>query len=218
MRQAGMVMVHQQAYTLNGTVLYDGIWNPGERAQEVLLGWTEADVRTDVPVRAARGLLPMAVQGYQHLDVRICYNVIYEPGDGDAQVLLGVTQDQLANVWQLWMPQGYRMTCLSSHVDASGSLRYSTVLRPIGTSQAWVAGWTLTDMAAEYGRRWSEGWRIRHITVVRAAVGHLWSAVFEPDEQNQLVDWAHVRECITEVYDEMWAFDFKLRTMCAVPA
>ena len=218
MRQAGMVMVHQQAYTLNDRVLFDGIWNPGSRSQEILWSWLDEHVRADIPVRAARGMLPMTVQGYQHLDHGVRYNVIYEPGNGDARVLLGVTQDELTNEWKHWMPKGYRMTCLSSHVDASGAIRYSAVLRPVATPQSWVAGWTLEDIAEEYGRRWSEGWRIRHVTVARIADGQRWSAVFEPDEQDQLVYWAHVRERITEVYDQMWASDFKLRAMCAVPA
>lgn len=218
MRQAGMVMIHQQAYTLNGTVLFDGIWNPGNRSQEIIWSWLDEHVRDDLPKRAARGMFPVVVQGYQHLDHGIRYNVLYESGTGDARVLLGATQDELVNAWEDWMSKGYRMTCLSSHVDASGILRYSTVLRPKGTPQSWVAGWTLEDIAQEYGRRWNDGWRIRYITVARVADGHRWSAVFEPDEQNQLVYWAHVRERITEVYDEMWAVDFKLRSMYAVPA
>jgi hypothetical protein len=218
LRKDGFDLADQQAYTRNGSVFYDGIWDPGTRHQEVIWGWLDEHVHADVAARAARGMLPVSVQGYQHLTHGVRYNAIYEPGSGDARVLLGVTQDELSNAWATWMPKGYRMTCLSSNVDVAGHIRFSTVLRPAGTPQSWVSGWALADIAAEYGRQWEAGCRIRHISVVRIAEGHRWSAVFEPDREGQLVYWAHVRERISEVYDEMWAVDMKLRAMCAVPA
>ena len=110
MRQSGMVMIHQQAYTRNNIVLFDGIWDPGNRPQEIIWGWLDEHVRADVNSRAARGMSPVAIQAYQHLDHGIRYNVIYEPGSGDSRVLLGVTQDELSEAWNIWMPKGYRMT------------------------------------------------------------------------------------------------------------
>lgn len=216
MRQAGMFMTHQQAYTRNGAVLFDAIWDIGKRPQEILSGWLDEHVKADLPSKVSRGMLPVSVQAYSHLDHGVRYNVIYEAGSGDARLLLGVTQDELSKQWTVWMPKGYRMSCLSSHVDKSGIIRYSTVLKPSTSAQSWIAGWTLNDIAQEYGKKWSEGWRIRYITVDKIPDGHRWSAVFEPDQQNQLVYWAHVRERIGEVYDEMWAQDFKLRSMCVV--
>jgi hypothetical protein len=218
MRKGGFVMVHQQAYTRNGGAFHDGIWDPGNRHQEVIWGWLDEHVHADVAARAARGILPVSVQGYQFLNHGIRYTVIYEPGSRDVRILLGVTQDELSNAWGTWMPKGYRMTCLSSHVDGAGHLRFSTVLRPAATPQSWITRWTLADIAAEYDKQWNAGWRIRHMSLVRIADGHRWSAVFEPDRQGQLVYWAHVRERISEVYDEMWAIDLKLRAMCVVPA
>ncbi|MEV0292051.1 hypothetical protein [Nocardia sp. NPDC050710] len=218
MRREGFALVHQQAYTHNGAVVYDGIWDPGEQAQEILWGWQEQHVPADVAQRATRGMVPVVVQGYQHLDHGPRYNVIYEPGTGDSRALLGVTQVELAREWNIWSPRGYRMTCLSSHVDASGTIRHSTVLRKRSTHQEWVTGWTLEDIAGEYGRQWNRGWRIRHITLVRIKEGRRWSAVFEPDTRGQLVYWAHVRERISEVYDQQWASDSKLRSMCVTPA
>lgn len=218
MRQSGMFMTHQQAYTRNGTVLFDGIWDVGKRSQEILWGWLDEHVKADLPSKLSRGMLPVSVQAYSHLNHGIRYNIIYEAGSGDARLLLGVTQDELSKQSAVWMPKGYRMSCLSSHVDKSGIIRYSTVFRPGNSAQSWITGWTLDHIAQEYSKKWSEGWRIRHITVVKIPNGHRWSAVFEPDKQNQLVYWAHVRERIGEVYDEMWAQDFKLRSMCVVPA
>jgi hypothetical protein len=217
-RQAGMVMVHQQAYTYKGMVLYDAIWNPGNYHQKILGGWLAQDVYADLPAKAAQGLVPVVVQGYQHLDQGTRYNVIYEPGSGDAKVFLGITQDELDKEYESWKTQGYRMTCLSPHLNSWGGVRYSTVLRPTGKPQSWVAGWTLEDIAEEYGRQWNNNFRLHHISLVRTTYGHRWSAVFEPDNQNQLVYWAHVRERITEVYDEMWGIDFKVRALWVVPA
>jgi hypothetical protein len=218
MRQQGFRLVHQQAYTRQGAVLFDGIWDPGARTQEILWGWLDQHVFGDVTQRRERGMQPVHVQGYQHLDHGPRYNVIYEPGTGTARVLLGVTQEQLLQEWSVWSPKGYRMTCLSSHVDAAGTIRHSTVLRPGTAPQRWVTGWSGGDMAAEYGRQWALGWKLRHLTLVRIADGHRWSGVFEPDAQGQLVYWAHVRERISEVYDQMWASDFKLRALCVAPA
>jgi hypothetical protein len=48
--------------------------------------------------------------------------------------------------------------------------------------------------------------------------GHRWSTIFEPDTRRQLVYWAHVRERISEVYDQQWAVDYKLRSISAAPA
>ena len=213
MRRQGFALTQQQAYTRNGSVFYDGIWDPGTQPQEILWGWRDEDVVTDVTQRATRNMVPLKVQGYQHLDHGPRYNVIYEPGTGNSRVLLGVTQDQLTQRWAALSPQGYRLTCLSSHVDATGAIRHSTVLRKTATPQRWVTGWTGEDIAAEYGRQWDRGWKIRHITVVKINEGLRWSAVFEPDNQGQLVYWAHVRERISEIYDQQWAGDYKLRSM-----
>ena len=218
MRQQGFALVHQQAYTRNGSVCYDGVWDPGKQPQEILWGWLDQHVLADVPQRAARGLVPVAVQGYQHLNHGPRYNVIYESGTGDSRVLLGITQDELSREWNAWSPKGYRMTCLSSHVDTAGTVRHSTVLRTSSTPQRWVTGWAGEHIAEEYGRQWNRGWKIRHVTLVRINDGHRWSAVFEPDTRGQLVYWAHVRERISEVYDQQWATDYKLRSMYVAPA
>lgn len=218
MRQQGFALVYQQAYTRNGVVVYDGIWDPGDQPQEILWGWLNTHVSADVTQRATRGMVPVAVQGYQHLDNGPRYNVIYEPGTGDSRVLLGVTKAELSREWNALLPMGYRMVCLSSHVDTAGTIRHSTVLRKRTTPQSWVTGWTGEDIVGEYGRQWNRGWKIRHISLVRIREGHRWSAVFEPDTRGQLVYWAHVRERISEVYDQQWASDFKLRSMCAAPA
>jgi hypothetical protein len=108
--------------------------------------------------------------------------------------------------------------CLSSHVDAGGVVRHSTVLRRNHAAQTWVTGWTGADIAAEYDRQWARGWKLCHVTLVKIAGGHRWSGAFEPDAQGQLVYWAHVRERISEVYDEMWVQDYKLRALCVAPA
>ncbi|MGY5210055.1 hypothetical protein [Nocardia gipuzkoensis] len=218
MRQQGFALTYQQAYSRNGVVVYDGIWDPGNQAQEILWGWLDKHVVSDIAQRATRGMVPVEVQGYQHLDHGPRYNVIYEPGTGNSRVLLGVTQADLHKEWNTWSPQGYRMTCLSSHVDAAGTIRHSTVLRKRTTPQEWVTGWSGADIAAEYGRQWNRGWKIRNVTLARLEDGHRWSAIFEPDTQGQLVYWAHVRERISEVYDQQWASDFKLRSMCTAPA
>jgi hypothetical protein len=199
-------------------VCYDGVWDPGKQPQEILWGWLDQHVLADVPQRAARGLVPVAVQGYQHLNHGPRYNVIYESGTGDSRVLLGITQDELSREWNAWSPKGYRMTCLSSHVDTAGTVRHSTVLRTSSTPQRWVTGWAGEHIAEEYGRQWNRGWKIRHVTLVRINDGHRWSAVFEPDTRGQLVYWAHVRERISEVYDQQWATDYKLRSMYVAPA
>ncbi|MGH3566962.1 MAG: hypothetical protein ACRDRH_13205 [Pseudonocardia sp.] len=218
MRKQGFALVHQQAYTRNGVVFFDGIWDPGKQPQEILWGWLDQHVLADVAQRATRGMVPVSVQGYPHLNHGPRYNVIYEPGTGDSRALLGITQDQLSQEWDAWSPKGYRMTCLSSHVDAGGTVRHSTVLRKSATQQRWVTGWAGEHIVEEYGRQWARGWKIRHVTLVRIKEGHRWSAVFEPDARGQLVYWAHVRERIAEVYDQQWASDFKLRSMCVAPA
>ena len=159
MRRQGFALTQQQAYTRNGSVFYDGIWGPGTQPQEILWGWRDEHVFSDVTQRATRNMVPLKVQGYQHLDHGPRYNVIYEPGTGNSRVLLGVTQDQLTQRWAALSPQGYRLTCLSSHVDAAGAIRHSTVLRKTATPQRWVTGWTGEDIAAEYGRQWDRGWR-----------------------------------------------------------
>lgn len=218
MRAAGMVLVGQQAYTNRGSVLFDAVWEPGDRIQEIAWGWLDNDVGADLASRASRGLVPVLVQGYQHLDEGVRYNVVYEPGSDTGRVLLGVRQDELQAEWDRWSPQGYRMSGFSAHVDRQGTAYYSTVFRRTGQRQEWVAGWTLEDVAAEYGRQWNSGMRIRHIAVTKLPNGHRWSAVFEPDAAGQLVYWAHVRERILEIYNETWAIDFKLRAMWVVPA
>lgn len=218
MRQQGFALTHQQAYTRNGAVVFDGIWDPGTQQQEILWGWLDQHVHADVAQRAAKGMVPIRVQGYQHLNHGPRYNVVYQPGSGDSRVLLGVTQEQLSQQWGTLVSQGYRMTCLSSHVDPAGVLRHSTVLRKSTVAQEWITGWTGADIANEYGRQWVRGWKIRHVTLARITAGHRWSAVFEPDTQGQLVYWAHVRERISEVYDQQWTQDFKLRSMWVAPS
>lgn len=218
MRAQGFALTHQQAYTRNGGVLYDGIWDPGTQRQDVLWGWLDQHVIADVPKRAASGMVPVRVQGYQHLTAGARYNVVYQPGSGDSRVLLGVTQEQLQQQWAALSPQGYRMTCLSSHVDPAGTVRHTTVLRKSSAAQEWVTGWAGADIVREFGRQWERGWKIKHVTLVRIAGGHRWSAVFEPDGEGQLVYWAHVRERISEVYDQQWAQNRKIRAMWVAPA
>lgn len=217
MRSQGMALAQVQAYTRNGAVQYDGIWNPGTQTQAVALGWLDSDVKADQGKRALLGLRPVRVQGYQHLDHGIRYNVIYEKGSGSSQILLGVTQDVLFDEYEKAKKKGMRMVSLNSHVE-NGQARYSSVFRTSNIAQSWVSGWTLADIVKRYDDEWKAGFKIREISVVKLSAGHRWTALFEPDPAGQLVFWAHVRERITEVYDEQWAQDSKLRSMCVVSA
>jgi hypothetical protein len=157
MRQQGMVMTHQQAYTRGNAVFYDGIWDPGNRNQEIIWGWLDQHVHADVAQRAAHGMVPVKVQGYMHLNHGPRYNVIYEPGTADSRVLLGITQDELSQQWNALMPQGYRMTCLSSHVDTTNVVRHSTIFRRSNTPQSWITGWAGEHVVQEYDRQWNRG-------------------------------------------------------------
>ena len=217
MRAKGMALAQVQAYTRNGSVRYDGIWNPGTQKQEVALGLTDAAVKAEQSARIAKGLRPVKVQGYQHLTDGIRYNVIYDAGSGDSQILLGVTEAVLFDEYTKAKKKGLRMVALSSHITPQGA-RYSSIFRTADVAQAWVVNRTLDEIVKEYDAQWKAGFKIREISVVKLSTGHRWSALFEPDAANQLVYWAHVRERIGEVYDEMWAIDFKLRGMCVVSA
>ena len=216
MTEKGFVMAHQHAYTRKGVVRFDGLWNPGTQDQQVAWGWLDTDVHNDQAVRAAAGFRPVRVQGYQHRNDGIRYNVIYEPGKGDCQVILGMAADQLASAWQS-LKGKMRMTCLAAHTDAQGNVRYSTVLRPGTFQQEWVCPLSIEAMAKEYDTRWNGGWRIRDITAVKSKKGPQWSAIFEKESGGQVVWWGHVREWIAEVYSRMWAEDMKLRTFSVFP-
>jgi hypothetical protein len=219
MAAKGMVLAQVQAYTRKGSVRYDGIWNPGTQKQEVSLGLTDAAVNAEQSARIAKGLRPVRVQGYQHLTDGIRYNVIYDAGSGNSQILIGVTQDVLFDEYAKAKKKEMRMVALSSHVNGHGQARYSSIFRTSkNVTQAWVVDRTLDEIVKEYDKQWKAGLKIREISVVKLSSGHRWSALFEPDAANQLVYWAHVRERIGEVYDEMWAIDFKLRGMCVVSA
>lgn len=215
MRAKGMALAHIQAYTRKGSVRYDGIWNPGTQKQEIALALTDAAVNAEHKARIAKGLRPVKVQAYQHLGDGIRYNVIYDAGSGDSQLLLGVPENVLFDEYTKAKKKGMRMVSLFSHVSAQGQ-RYSSIFRTSDVVQEWVVNRTLDEIVKEYDKQWKAGLKIRDISVVQLSSGKRWSALFEPDPAGQLVYWAHVRERIGEVYDEMWAVDFKLRAMCVV--
>ena len=217
-RANGMALVHVQAYTRKNAVRFDGIWNPGKQQQEVALSLTEAQINADHAARVAKGLRPVRLNGYQHLAQGTRYNAIYEPGTGDSQLLLGVTKALLFDEYEKAKKKGMRMTSLAAQLDPDGNARYSAILRTSNMAQAWVTDRTIENIQEEYEKRRKEGFRIRDLTVLKTKAGHRWTALFEPGSFEQTVYWSNVRERITEAYDEMWAGDFKLRSMCVVSA
>ncbi len=111
------------------------------------------------------------------------------------------------------MPTGMRLSSLDVAIDEKGQVRYAAVFAPGSQQQRYIAGWTLADIAAEYGKEWALNHKLSDISVVWTADGPRYAAIWNPDGQGQLVMWLHVRERIREVYDEMWCQGYKLRAI-----
>ncbi len=218
MQRLGFRIVHQQAHTRGGSVLYDAVWEPGDGRQEVAWGWLADDLRGDLMARGARGLLPALVHGYQHLDHGVRYTAVYEPADGDARVLLGVSAAQARIEWARWAPRGYGVRSLSAHADRDGMVRHSAVLRPGGPPQRLCLGLTAAEMVDECARQSERGFGVRHLTSVPAPRGNGWAAVFEPAPGGQVVCWAETRERVAHVHARERVCGFGLRALWTAPA
>lgn len=209
----GLRMTAMSAYVVGGQVFYDAFWDMGAKPQPLLLGWAVADAEKEIAARAKAGWGVASVQAYRHPGTDLRYNVIFEQGLPPQTVWLGKNVAQVDVLWKLKMPQDQRLRCLDSAVDDKGQTLYSAVFENGTQVQRPLWGWTLEHLAAEYGKEWAAGRRLRQLSVADTPVGLRYTALFDADTRNQLVYWLHVRERIAEIYDEMWWQGFRLRSL-----
>ncbi|MFT3776325.1 MAG: hypothetical protein QM820_64090 [Minicystis sp.] len=216
-KQKGYHLVEQCAYAVGGVVYYDAFWDEGAIDQVVILARSEAEVKAAVTTQESAGRRVRRIQAYLQPGAGLRYNVIFEPGTGAQHVLLGATQVQVDQAWKDLMPKDNRFRHLDVTKDEAGVLRYSAVLAPGTQVQHYVTNWKLEDIDDDYATQWNQGRKLSNLSVVMTPAGMSYSGVWDPDPRGQLVLWLHVRERISEVYDEMWWQGFRLRSLHTIP-
>ncbi len=209
----GLRMTGMSAYVVGGQVFYDAFWDEGAKQQPLLLGWSEADALKEITTRSKAGWQVSHAQAYRHPGTDLRYNVIFEQGLPPQRVWLNQTSAQVDALWKTRMPAGERFRHLDCNTDHNGEIRYCVIMETAGQVQRPLWGWALEHLAAEYGKEWNAGRRLRCLSVAQTSAGPRYSAIFDAESSGQLVYWLHTRERIGEIYDEMWWQGFKLRSL-----
>jgi hypothetical protein len=149
-----------QSYVLaGGEVLYNAVWQPGNRAEQPLLAETHSQFVSDFNTHYEQGWRLYILQTYVTATGEVLYNSVWRPGDLDESDSQQMTLARFETVYGGLYPLGWRLYILQSYV-VPGQVLYNAVWRQGVHDETAVYGWTYADYRAKYDAIYPDGWRL----------------------------------------------------------
>lgn len=217
MKSKGMRLHSQQAYTKNGKTVYDGIWNPGNAAeQQVIWGWTVEDFqKKDIELQSKKMRL-VHLESYLMPDKQIRINAIWNQGSQQQIWVQGWAGADLDAKAKELHAKNFRIAHLNAWNLPDGQVRYDAIWNPGNHAQFYVRGFTGEDFKKKYGEMWQQNFRLLLLDAHRVGNQIRYDAVWNPSSAAQYVVFSKTREQVRADYDEMWAQGMKLISMNSV--
>jgi hypothetical protein len=197
-----------QSYVVNGQVLYNAVWRPGNGGEIQVYGWTYASFRSEYDQLWPQGWRLYILQSYV-LNGQVLYNAVWRPGNTGEIQAYGCSYANFRSQYdQLWQ-QGWRLYILQSYV-LNGQVLYNAVWRPGNTGEIQVYGGTYSNYVDEYNQLWSQGWRLYLLDTYVLNGQVFYNAVWRPNTsaEDQVYGWSNT-DYRTE-YDKLWQQGMRL--------
>jgi hypothetical protein len=149
-----------QAYVVNGTVLYNAVWRPGDVAETQIYGVPYAQFRSQYDTLYPEGWRVNILQSYVMPNGDVLYNAVWRSGDTGEKQVYGWTYADYRAEYNALFPEGWRLYILDSYLNSDGTVRYNAVWRPGTHAETQVYDYKYSDYRTDYNTLFPEGWRL----------------------------------------------------------
>jgi hypothetical protein len=149
-----------QAYVVNGTVLYNAVWRPGDVAETQIYGVPYAQFRSQYDTLYPEGWRVNILQSYVMPNGDVLYNAVWRSGDTGEKQVYGWTYADYRAEYNALFPEGWRLYILDSYLNSDGTVRYNAVWRPGTHAETQVYDYKYSDYRTDYDALFPEGWRL----------------------------------------------------------
>lgn len=180
---AGMRLIDQDAYTLDGATRYAGIWMQNVEG----LGWAsfqgqvDADFSDTFAKLSGAGMMMVDVESFVAGETRYYSSIWVENKGGLGWIeRRNLTSDEYASYFQQYADDGYRVIDLESYMLGNGAQRYAAIWVKNTSGRGWYA---YRDMTARgFGNRWNQlrdaGYRLIDFEVYQTDGGTRYAGVW----------------------------------------
>jgi CubicO group peptidase (beta-lactamase class C family) len=191
---AGMRLIDQDAYTLDGAIRYAGIWMENKEGLDWVShqGRPSAEFSDEFSRLSQQGLMLVDVESYVLADTRLYSSIWVENTGGlDWALRRDLTSAEYATLFDQYSKAGFRVLDLESYQPLSGPQRYAAIWVKHTGGRGWYA---YRDMnARDFGNRWNQlrdaGYRLVDFEVYDTASGVRYAGIWR--QNGSRPDWAY---------------------------
>lgn len=190
---AGMRLIDQDAYPIDGAIRYAGIWIQNSEG----LGWysyqgqADADFAATFERLSKTGFMMVDVESYVAGGTRLYSSIWVENKAGLSWIeRRDLTGDQYGSLFQEYADKGFRVIDIESYMLGNGAQRYAAIWVQNTSGRGWYA---YRDMSARgFGNRWNrlrdEGYRLIDFEIYETSGGTRYAGVWRQNTDRP--NWA----------------------------
>jgi CubicO group peptidase (beta-lactamase class C family) len=156
-REAGMRLIDQDAYLVDGAVRYAGIWmqNSEGLAWASFQGMPDAEFAATFERLSKSGMLMTDVESFVAGGTRLYSSIWLQNSDNLEWIeRRDMTGDEYAGLFAQYRDAGFRVVDIESYMLGNGAQRYAAIWYKNTSGRGWFAYRDLT--ARGFGNRWNE--------------------------------------------------------------